>query len=75
MADREQKIRERANQIWEEEGRPEGSHEEHWRRAEEEIAASEQLAFGEGVENWKAEAGLPEEEKAPGVMPTVIPPD
>ncbi len=75
MMDREQKIRERANQIWEEEGRPEGSQEEHWRRAEEEIAAGEHVAAGEGTENWKAEAGLPNDQNSPGVMPIVIPPD
>jgi len=34
---REQAIRERAYAIWEEEGRPDGKHLEHWRRAEDEI--------------------------------------
>jgi hypothetical protein len=34
MTDREQQQRERAYKIWEDEGRPEGAHEEHWRRAE-----------------------------------------
>ena len=33
MADTEQRIRERAHQIWEEEGRPEGREREHWERA------------------------------------------
>lgn len=37
MSDREQKIRERAHQIWLDEGRPVGREEEHWRRASEEI--------------------------------------
>lgn len=32
----EQRIRERAYQIWEEEGQPEGKEAEHWRRAREE---------------------------------------
>lgn len=73
--DREQKIRERANQIWEEEGRPEGRHEEHWRRAEEEVAAGEHVPVGESIENWKTEAGLPDDQKSPSVIPTVIPPD
>lgn len=73
--DRDQKIRERANKIWEEEGRPEGSHEKHWQRAEEQIAASEQTVSGDDTENWKVEAGLAADEKSPSVMPTVIPPD
>ena len=38
--DREQAIRERAYAIWEEEGRPEGSHLHHWLRAEAEIDAA-----------------------------------
>jgi hypothetical protein len=35
MNDREQRQRERAYQIWEDEGRPEGAHEDHWKRAED----------------------------------------
>jgi hypothetical protein len=35
-----ERITERARQIWEEEGRPDGRAEEHWLRAEAEIAAS-----------------------------------
>jgi hypothetical protein len=34
---KEQAIRERAYAIWEEEGRPEGCHLDHWLRAEAEI--------------------------------------
>ena len=34
---KDQAIRERAYAIWEEEGRPDGKHLEHWRRAEDEI--------------------------------------
>lgn len=32
-------LRERAYQLWEEEGGPHGRHEEHWRRAEAELSA------------------------------------
>jgi hypothetical protein len=35
----EQRIRERAYQIWCDEGKPEGCEEEHWHRAREEIEA------------------------------------
>lgn len=38
------RIRTRAYQLWEEEGRPEGKHEDHWQRASREIAES----FGSG---------------------------
>ena len=34
---REQRIRERAHQIWEREGRPDGQEQSHWDRASREI--------------------------------------
>jgi hypothetical protein len=37
---KEQAIRERAYAIWEDEGRPEGRHLDHWLRAEAEINPS-----------------------------------
>jgi Protein of unknown function (DUF2934) len=40
QVDGEQAIRERAYAIWEEEGRPEGRHLDHWVRAEAEINRS-----------------------------------
>ena len=41
MPDREQKIRERAHQIWEQEGRPDGREQEHWERPSREVDAKE----------------------------------
>jgi hypothetical protein len=35
----DERIRGRAHEIWESEGRPEGRHEEHWTRARREIEA------------------------------------
>lgn len=35
--DRDNDIRTRAHQIWEEEGRPDGMHDEHWKRAQDEL--------------------------------------
>jgi hypothetical protein len=40
--DRDERIRERAHQIWEREGRQEGSHDAHWQRAERELDEEEQ---------------------------------
>ena len=37
MNNREQQIRNRAHALWEAEGRSHGRHEDHWRRAEQEI--------------------------------------
>lgn len=42
MNDYDQKRRERAYKIWEDEGRPEGAHDDHWRRAEEQHELTEQ---------------------------------
>lgn len=44
MNDQEQKQRERAYMIWEHEGRVDGLHEEHWKRAGEQPEFEEQDA-------------------------------
>lgn len=36
---KEEKIRQRAHEIWEREGRPDGSHDLHWHQAVEELEA------------------------------------
>ena len=41
--DTERRIRERAYQIWEEEGRPEGKAEEHWEKARIIVSIEESL--------------------------------
>jgi hypothetical protein len=38
----EQRVRERAYELWEHAGRPDGNAAEHWLQAEAEIAAQEQ---------------------------------
>lgn len=40
----DEKRRERAYRMWEEEGRPEGRHLDHWRRAEEQHEETEREA-------------------------------
>lgn len=42
MNDKEQQRRERAYKIWEDEGRAEGSHEDHWQRAADQHELIEQ---------------------------------
>lgn len=44
MIGNEQQQRERAYRIWEEEGRPDGAHEDHWARAGKENGLSVQEA-------------------------------
>jgi hypothetical protein len=41
QSDRQERIKERAYQIWVEEGRVHGKHVEHWRRAEHQLAEEE----------------------------------
>lgn len=36
-ADRDDRIRQRAHELWEAEGRPEGRHAEHWEQARSEM--------------------------------------
>lgn len=42
MGDKEQNRRERAYKIWEDEGRPEGADDDHWKRAEVQHELTEQ---------------------------------
>jgi hypothetical protein len=41
MDDHDKRIRQRAHEIWEEEGRPEGREYSHWLRAKAEVAEEE----------------------------------
>jgi hypothetical protein len=47
MADRDDLIRERAHQIWEERGHPEGFAADHWYAAEQELAEAEEAEAAE----------------------------
>jgi hypothetical protein len=60
-AELQERIRERAQAIWEREGRPEGRHEDHWRQAEKEISAENDAAPAER----KRRATSPKKVKAP----------
>ena len=67
MNEREQQIRKRAHQIWEEEGCPQGREREHWERAEREINAREGRSLQGGI---AAEGGL--RLHGPGLSPVVL---
>jgi len=41
MADREQRGREIAHRLWEDEGRPSGEHQRHWATAEHMVAQAD----------------------------------
>lgn len=57
MTDREQRIRERAHQFWEEEGHPEGRGQDHWERAVSEIDSEDGGAREAGQLNNEQESG------------------
>jgi hypothetical protein len=57
--DRHERIRQRAHEIWEQAGRPEGAHMEHWDRATAEIDAA-----GKATSPRKAAAAKADKPKA-----------
>lgn len=52
--DRETRIRERAHEIWERAGKPEGLQDEHWEQASREIDQGEGEIEGDDVPNLEA---------------------
>ncbi|MFO1106387.1 MAG: DUF2934 domain-containing protein [Amaricoccus sp.] len=61
--DLEQRIRDRAHQIWEAEGRPDGSQDRHWEQARLAIEAEERIGAtddGEDTELTSALATMPD---------------
>jgi len=64
QSDRHERITERAYQIWVAEGRVHGRHDEHWRRAEHEIA-EEELRVAAALANRAARATKTTRQRAP----------
>ncbi|MBF0325700.1 MAG: DUF2934 domain-containing protein [Alphaproteobacteria bacterium] len=62
--DDQNKIRQLAHQIWEDEGRPEGREDEHWLRAEEMVAAARATKASPKAKT-PAKAKAPAKPKAP----------
>jgi hypothetical protein len=61
IEDREERIREKAHKIWEEQGRPEGQAEAHWDMASELVAIEDsQMATTTPVEISKHRTNAPE---------------
>ena len=66
-SDREERIRQRAYAIWQSEGHTHGREEEHWHRAEREIAAEE-------AEPNKAPRRAPRPKQAPAEKSAAVSP-
>ena len=56
QSDRHARIKDRAYQLWVAEGRVHGKHDEHWRRAEREIAEQEAKSAGATPQPTRAKA-------------------
>jgi hypothetical protein len=57
-ASREERIRYRAHQIWDEQGRPDGADREHWTQAEREVEATREASFFDHVkQNLQVDTG------------------
>jgi Protein of unknown function (DUF2934) len=50
-ATREQRIREKAHALWEQEGRPAGQESRHWEEAEKQVTEADSIAAGEASKN------------------------
>jgi hypothetical protein len=79
MVDKEQRQRERAYKIWEDEGRPDDRHADHWRRAAKENDLTDQEAEDVTRVNQEADDefahGDGESEPAHTKPPSVASPD
>jgi hypothetical protein len=63
--DRDGKIRQRAYERWEREGRPQGRAEEHWRDAERELDDGEPDAGRQGISNHPPAEEADEQRQGP----------
>ena len=69
----EDSIRDRAYQIWQQEGRPEGRDHIHWKMAVEQLAAEERGGNGGGSPSGPKGDGEAGERGGSGPMPDVAP--
>ena len=66
-SDQEARIRQRAYEIWQREGRPEGREDEHWQRAQAEIMAEDGAAANQAPN--RAAAGSKPQSEPPSPTP------
>lgn len=74
MDDREQQRRERAYKLWEDEGRPEGAHDDHWKRAEDQHELTEQESDDVTKVNQEADDKSTKEDEASENAADIKPP-
>lgn len=74
MVDKEQQQRERAYKIWEDDGREDGRHDEHWKRAEEQHELTEQQSEDVTKVNQEADDEFATDGKEPKSAADIKPP-
>jgi hypothetical protein len=70
-SDREERIRRRAHAIWEREGKPHGSHQEHWDQATSEIDTEDAQSANPSRNVDPATVASPSVEQVTGAGPAV----
>lgn len=70
MNDQEEAIRQRAHDIWEQAGRPEGAAAEHWDEARRQIAAEQDISGADLAETPGQGSDIPLEDLDPDLRPS-----
>jgi peptidoglycan hydrolase CwlO-like protein len=74
MVTKEEKVRQLAYKIWEEEGRKTGLHNDHWLRAEKEHELTEQQAEEATKANEQIDEAFSEENRSTNAAADIRPP-
>jgi len=64
---RDEQVRQRAHEIWEQEGRPHGKEKEHWERAEREVQSNAEGITGKSPFTTDQEQNIPPLAEVPAV--------
>lgn len=64
--DMEERVRQRAHELWEQAGRPEGQQEQHWRQASQEISAEGESNLSSVAAGRMEATGTPRAPLSPG---------
>ncbi|WP_271894316.1 DUF2934 domain-containing protein [Candidatus Phyllobacterium onerii] len=56
--DKTNHVQKRAYELWEQQGRPDGKHEEHWKQAEQEFSEEEGFASGPSSRKLDHNSGI-----------------
>jgi hypothetical protein len=72
--EKDQRVRQRAHELWEAEGRPSGRAEAHWQQAEQELQAVQEPGSDREAIAEATNYGMETQETPSDVLPTVADP-